>query len=86
MQTTLTANQAKFLSEIEVNLGVEIGELELSAEDLIDLYSGQIFEFSFEPTNIVRLRVGEEQVATAKFVRQGENLALEIISVGSETS
>jgi len=77
----LSSQQAKLLSELRVGVGVEVGTLEISAEELIDLYSGQSFEFEFDPDAPVKLRVGEELVAEAKFVLDGDKLALEVSSV-----
>lgn len=79
---SLSLEQAKFLSEVPVTLGVEIGNLLLSAEQLIDLLPGQVFEFQFDPHLPVRLLLGEEHVGSARFVMHGEQLALEVVSAG----
>ena len=78
----LSMQQAKLLSEVQFSVGVEIGELSMSAEELIDLLPGHVFEFAFDPLEPVVLSVGEEEVAKARFVTRDGSLALEIISVG----
>ncbi len=77
----LTLQQAKFLSEIQVGLDVEIGKLSIPADKLIDLLPGQTFEFEFDPLLEVSLSLGGEKIAKAKFMLDGETLYLEVSSV-----
>lgn len=78
---SLSFTQAKLLSQLTVPVEVEIGELELSVEDIIDLFPGEAFEFAFDPLSPLSLRIGGSEIAKAKFVLVESRLALEIISV-----
>ena len=80
VHSVLSKRQLRCLSEIQVQLEVDIGRLQMSAEELIDLVPGKIFEFHFDPNEAVLLRVGEECIASAKFVVRDDVLALEILS------
>ena len=77
-QVSLSLQQAKFLSEVQVPLGVEIGKLSITADKLIDLLPGQVFEFEFDALQPVALFLSGEKIGEARFVLEGEKLALEI--------
>jgi len=81
---SLSSVQAKLLSEIQVNVGVEVGTLCLNVEDLIDILPGKTFQFSFDEQKLLTLKLGEEEIAKARFVQEKGSLALEIISVMSK--
>ena len=83
---SLSIQQERFLSEVQVNLGVEVGKLCISAAQLIDLVPGQVFEFEFDPLAPVLLSLGEEEIGEARFVLQGEKLALEVMSLKDTTN
>lgn len=79
--TRISVGQARLLSEIQVAIGVELSELTLSAEALLDMLPGQVFEFEFDPLRTVSLKVGGEEIGKARFVVKGEQLALQIVSM-----
>jgi len=65
----------------EIEVGVEIGELQLTIDDLADLAPGTVFTYEFDPERPVSLLIGDERLAQARFVEQGGQLYLQIISV-----
>lgn len=77
----LSAQGTVPVSEIGIGIQVEIGSLELSVQDLIDLSSGQTFEYEFDPMRPVTLCVGEEKIAQARFVQEDDRLLLQIVDV-----
>lgn len=81
---SLSLPQAKRLAEITVPVEVEVGKLELSLEDLIDLFPGETFEFAFDPLAPLSLCMRGSEIAKAKFVLLEGKLALEIIAVGEK--
>jgi flagellar motor switch/type III secretory pathway protein FliN len=69
------------LSQLCVEVGVEIGVLRLTISDLIDLLPDQTFEFEFDSERLVSLTAGEEVIAQGRFVTENERLLLQIESV-----
>lgn len=80
----LTTKQAKFLADIQVAVSVRLGELQMSAEQLIDLIPGNIFSFPIDTAAEVKLVVGEEEVARAHFVEVDGELLLELTAVKND--
>ena len=80
----LSQHQLRLLSELQVEISVEIGTLELSLEEVIDITRGKIFAFRYDETRPLALKIGEECIAFAQFVKDGEQLALQIISTDEE--
>lgn len=76
----LSLHQARFLAELQVEVGVEIGELRLSAEQLLDLQEGQVFELLCAADRPVVLRMGGETIAQGRLVLHEERLCVEISS------
>jgi hypothetical protein len=81
----LSRQQANVLADIPVTLGVKVGTLNITAGELIDLFPGQTFEFEFDPLATLKLCLGDEEVAEARFILQGTELALEITRIGNNT-
>lgn len=85
MEELLSREQGDLLRSIEVEVHVEVGSVLMSAEQLIDLLPGHLFEFRFEADTPVVLRVGEEIIGTARFVAIEGGLGLEILEVPEAT-
>ncbi len=79
----ISLTQVHALREMKLNVIVEMGTLQLSAEDLLDLVPGRVFEFEFDPARPVTLTVGTEAIGTAKLILHEGKLALEMLSVRS---
>jgi len=77
----LSERQSKLLADVSVQVGVEIGVISLSAEQLLDMLPGQVLQVNIPSDIHLRLRIGADYFATAKFVRNGDKLALEIIEI-----
>jgi flagellar motor switch protein FliM len=75
----LSNSQARLLSEVHVNVEVQLGEIELSVSQLIDLLPGQRFNFEFDSLRPLKLKISEEEIGEAVFVKHGDQLALEIV-------
>ena len=80
----LSHRQVQLLSDLYVPLDVELTNISISADRLIDLSEGDILKCSFKPSEPVKLCVAGEIIATAKFVKDEDELALEILQVGGE--
>ena len=81
MENGLTLSQANLLSELQVSLSVEMGQLSLSVEDLLDLIPGNSFEFEFDPLQQFALRLGTEEVGRVIFVLEQGKISLQVVSV-----
>jgi flagellar motor switch/type III secretory pathway protein FliN len=84
VQKDILTLTSKILSDISVSINVDIGQMELSVRDLMDLYQGQVFEFRFNPEQEVVLKIGEEVIALARFIMKEEILGLSITEVKLE--
>lgn len=80
----LSPHQLKLLSELQVEVSVEIGTLQLSLEEIIDIARGNVFAFAYDENRPVALKLGDECIALAQFVKKDEQLALQIISTADE--
>jgi len=76
---TLSQDQAKTLSNLEVTVEIKIGEIILSAAELLDLYPGQPLVFNFDPNSPVSLRIDGSEIARARFVQVNGLLSLEVL-------
>ena len=73
--------QARLLSNLQIELAVEAGKLELSVEDLLDLSPGRVIEYVLAEQPEVKLRMGSSVIAKGKFVSQEGQLCVEITSL-----
>lgn len=80
----LSHRQVQLLSDLYVPLDVELANISIAADKLIDLAPGDILRCAFDPNEPVRLCVAGEVIAKAKFVKDGESLALEILHLGEK--
>ena len=77
----LTYEQTKLLNDLKLPINVQIGGLNLSAHQLLDLSLSQFFEFEIDPRTNLVLSIEGEEIAKAKFVVSDEKLGIEIIEV-----
>lgn len=77
----LSTGQLRLLSDIQLEVALEVGQIILSAEQLLDLHQGQVFEVELDEKLPVTLRIGGEMIAEARFVLSDEQLALEILAL-----
>ncbi|MCC6953891.1 MAG: FliM/FliN family flagellar motor switch protein [Deltaproteobacteria bacterium] len=71
---------SRLLSEIPVEMTVELGEVLISAEELLTLLPGTTIDIRLEENEPLILRVGGERIGTGRLRKKGEGLALEILS------
>jgi flagellar motor switch/type III secretory pathway protein FliN len=83
---SLSHLQARFLADIAVPVHVEIGELMLSAEEVIDLAEDQVIDFELNPAEAVSLRVGSETVARGRLAVCDGRLVIQVMSIVSDLS
>lgn len=81
MQKPISSAQAQMLANLKVQISLEVGTLEMSVDELIDLLPGQIFQYALPSEQVVSLKLGGTKVAEAKLVCQDEKLGLKIINV-----
>ena len=74
---------ARELSDLRIEVSVVVGHFEMSFDDLVDLVPGNVFEFAFGAEEAVELFVGEEKIGAAKFVKDEDQLFLQIESVAA---
>ena len=79
----LSLRQAKLLNEVKAEISVELGEIVLSADQLIDLVPGSVLEFAVDAQRPLTLRLYGELLGTGVVVRNGEELGLEILSLAA---
>lgn len=82
----LTTEQATFLADVRVPVTVELGLVNLSAAELIDLLPGAKFPFEIADEALITLRVGDESIGKAVFVEKNGGIGLQIVSVGTINS
>ncbi len=71
----------KAFFESKIELGIEIGSLEMSINDFIELAPGASFSYSFEAEKPLALMLGEEKLAEGRFVEHEGKLLLQIEKV-----
>lgn len=85
----LNLSQAKLLSELVIPIQISLGELSISASQLIDLRGGEHFPLNLEDQSPVTLIVSGEGVARGKLVKDESSiyvLVTEIIPCALETA
>ena len=80
-----SVRQNRMLSQLEVEVGIELGSVSLSAAALIDWAVGEKVAFSVHPDDAVLLTIAGEKVAKAYLRKDGEELFLEIAELYEET-
>ena len=73
--------QVKLLSDLKFSIGVQIGGLNVSVHQLLDLSPNQFFEFEINPYTKLSLFIEGEKIATAKFISVNDKLGLEIVEI-----
>lgn len=71
---------SRLLSEIPVEMTVELGEVLISAEELLTLLPGTTIDIRLEENEPLVLRVGGERIGTGRLRKKGEGVALEVLS------
>ena len=77
----ITQAQSKILAETSVELSINLGNLMLTIEDLIDLTPGVIFQYEMEKEKFLSINLGDNKIAEGRFVKDKEDLAIEITKV-----
>jgi len=80
-KSTFSHEQVKLLSDLKFSIGVQIGGLNVSAHQLLDLSPNQFFEFEINPHTKLSLFIEGEKIATAKFISVNDKLGIEIMEV-----
>lgn len=72
----------QLLNQLRVELRVEVGTVQLSAADLLDLTPGALVSVAYESDRSIRLLLGGEEIAKAQFVENEQGgLALQVLSI-----
>lgn len=79
MTSFFSIQQVKLLSELKISVEIRMGEVELSAEELIELCDGKLFRFPVLKGHLVTLCIGNEIIAEGKLVAKGADTFIEII-------
>lgn len=84
----LNLSQAKLLSDIAVPVQVFLGELALTAAQLIDLRSGEYFPLHLDKESPVMIAVAGEVIAKGKLIKDKDTVCVlitEVFSASQET-
>lgn len=84
MKEELQLSEESVLAEIPVTLSVQLGELQLSAAELVELERGSVLAFDFDPLGPLSLSVGGVQVGTGRLAVEDEQFKLEITDLFEE--
>ena len=82
----LQAEQAELLAAVTVALGVQLGTIELSLEDLVDLVPGSRLAVRTEEEIEVELTLGGAPFACCRLVAEGGELFLEVKTLVTENN
>ena len=82
----LNLSQAKLLSELVIPVQVSLGELSLTASQLLDLNTGEHFPLSIEENSPISLIVSGETIAKGRLVSDGSLIYILITEIQHETS
>ncbi|HQH26980.1 MAG TPA: FliM/FliN family flagellar motor C-terminal domain-containing protein, partial [Oligoflexia bacterium] len=66
------------LSQFRLQVGIEIGTVELSLDELIDLAAGQVFHLHYDPQRPLPMMVGEERIGECRLVEDGAALMVQV--------
>ena len=80
-KSSFSQEQVKLLRDLKFSIGVQIGGLNVSAHQLLDLSPNQFFEFEINPYTKLSLFIEGEKIATAKFISVNDKLGIEIVEV-----
>jgi flagellar motor switch protein FliN len=67
---------------IPINIQVEVGRLEMSAQKVLDLSPGNLLDLNVRPEDAVSLMVNGKCVGTGELVHMGETIGVRVISLG----
>lgn len=81
----LNLSQARLLSELVIPVQVILGELSLSAAQLIDLRGGEHFPLLLEEDSEVSLVVSGEAIAKGRLVKDELSICVLITEIISDT-
>ena len=80
-----TENQVKkLMAGLRIELSLELGTVEISLNDLLDLAPGQVFHYDFDPGRPIKLLAAGEEVAEGILVLENEQVFLEITTIKSK--
>ena len=67
--------------DIPITVSAELGRLDMNAQTLMDLRTGNILDLNVLPENGIDLVIGGKRVGKAEVVRIGEKLGLRVLQV-----
>ncbi len=66
------------LAQLRLEVGIEIGTVELSLDELIDLAAGQVFHLHYDPQRPLPMMMGEERIGECRLVEDGTVLMVQV--------
>lgn len=70
------------LQELPIALSIEVGRLQISAQQLMDLQKGNVLDLRVQPQAGVDLVVNNQLVGRAELVQVGDSLGIRVLEVG----
>lgn len=77
-ENQLSQAQASLLSNLQVELEVELGKVKLTMEDLLDLSPGRLLDYVLEDAPTVSLRLAGTRLARGRLVKREDKVFVEI--------
>ena len=74
----LNLSQAKLLADLVIPVQIVLGELSLSAAQLIDLRAGEQYQLELDEYSLVTLVVSGEPIARGKLVKDNSDIYIQI--------
>ena len=81
----LNLSQSKLLSELVIPIQITLGEISISAAELIDLRGGEHFPIHIEKESPVTLVVAGEAIAKGKIVKENSVISVLITEIHSDS-
>lgn len=70
------------LDNFDVKIGIEIGDLTISAKDLLSLEGGEAYSIQYDPTKPVVINVAGEEIGRGRLYLEDGEVYLKIVSIG----
>ena len=81
MDQQLKLQHQQMLKGLNVEIAIEIGTVQISLKELLDLEPGAHFQFPLDFKQTVSLRLGEEHIANGRFILQGDEILIEVTEI-----
>lgn len=71
----------EILSNLPVNITIELARIELSVDDILHLHPGQLLDLGIETDHTIALTTGAQELARCELVEIDDHLGLRVLSI-----